>query len=133
MEDRVCTDQRIFFWLIQFFTPSAAAFPVEKQAVNKYPPVGASQSSISPAQKTPGKDLIIRSSDKSSKRIPPAELIASSSGRGEMSGTGIAFIVEDKASGLEITVRGKNSQTKPALTPSNPMLFLRWDDRERDP
>src|SRR5262245_9642792 len=47
--------------LIHCTAPFPATYPLAKQAVNKYPPVGASQSNISPAQKTPGKFLSIRS------------------------------------------------------------------------
>ena len=35
--------------------PRPAATPVAQQAVSKYPPVGASQSSISPAMNNPGR------------------------------------------------------------------------------
>ncbi len=51
------------------------------QAVIKYPPVGASQSSISPAQNIPGMDRSIKCSSSNSNLTPPALLIASSNGR----------------------------------------------------
>lgn len=55
--------------------------PAGKASRQQVPPGRASQSSISPAQNTPGMLLTINPSSSPSKRTPPALLIASSSGR----------------------------------------------------
>ena len=53
--------------------------------------MGASQSSISPAQKTPGRERSIRCSSSAAKSTPPALLMASSIGRGAMQRDGQVF------------------------------------------
>ena len=53
-----------------------------KQPCKRYPPVGASQSIISPATKTPGNFRSIIESSISFQAIPPADEIASAIGRG---------------------------------------------------
>ena len=56
------TDFSYFGWSFKKrIAPVAACFPWAKQAVRRYPPVGASQSSISPATKVPGSVLTIKS------------------------------------------------------------------------
>ena len=66
--------------------PRAACPPVAKQPWIRYPPVGASQSIISPAMKTPGIRRNIRRSSSSLQHTPPAEEMASASGRGPSRG-----------------------------------------------
>ena len=56
--------------------------PVASAPVISQPPVGASQSSISPAAKVPGRSRSISSSVSPAKASPPAVEIASSIGRG---------------------------------------------------
>jgi len=68
----ICQETR----LTQSAAARPARNPLAKQAVSRYPPVGASQSSISPAQNTPGMPLTINPSSSPSKRTPPALLIA---------------------------------------------------------
>ena len=74
-----------------FEVPATAQAPVLKQPCSKYPPVGASQSSISPATKVPGRRRSIRYSSTSAKGTPPAVLMASSRGRRAVMGMGRAW------------------------------------------
>src|SRR5690606_15989552 len=79
--------------------PCAAQRPCAMQALNRYPPVGASQSNISPATKTPGMDETMSDSSSDSNLIPPAVLIASGSGRGESSVSGSALTARATVAG----------------------------------
>jgi hypothetical protein len=65
---------------------------LQRQAVIKYPPVGASQSNISPAQNTPGTSLSINSGVKASQERPPAVEMASSMVRDPASVKGAALM-----------------------------------------
>ena len=113
--------------------PWPARQPLAKQAVNKYPPVGASQSSISPAQYTPGRLDNIKQELKSSKTTPPAVLIASSTGLGLLSGTDKCFRQTAKASGLARVSGEQSSYKSPIFTPSTPKRLFRWLDKLRLP
>src|SRR3972149_4993700 len=99
VNSKICTshllyDNVSFYFSSHFTTPSPATRPLAKHAVNKYPPVGASQSNISPAQKNPGNSWIIKFSSSDSNVTPPALLMASSNGRGAINGIGNCFINE---------------------------------------
>ena len=64
-------------FLTYLAAPFPAHVPVARHAFIRYPPVGASQSNISPAQKIPGIDFIIKSLFKAFFEMPPAVEIAS--------------------------------------------------------
>ena len=87
--------------LSQATAPAPATEPVAKQAVSRYPPVGASQSNISPAQKTPGSVRTIKRASSASKGTPPAVLIASASGRGATNRNGNDLIAAARRAGSE--------------------------------
>src|SRR3954463_3906627 len=82
-----------------FNAPLPAAAPVANEACSKYPPVGASQSSISPAAKMPGKRRIMKSASSSSNAIPPAVEIARAIGAVPVSRTGTALIAPARSAG----------------------------------
>ncbi len=107
--------------------------PLAKLAVKRYPPVGASQSSISPAQKTPGIARSIRCSSSASKVTPPALLIASSSGRGAISEIGSDLIADANSFGSEKFFLGTNSHSKPDFTPMIFTVLLRCFEVECEP
>ena len=74
------------------WTPFAVALARETLPWMRYPPVGASQSSISPVAKTPGMDFIIKLLFKVEKGSPPVEEMDSLNGRGFVSSIGTFFM-----------------------------------------
>jgi hypothetical protein len=120
----------------QFLIPRAARKAVAKQPCNKNPPVGDSQSSISPQENQPGQLLIIRLSSSSQKRTPPALDIASSSGRGRKRITGTFLTRFDAKNGsASADARGPPPVADPGpersaqAAPEIPSRFLKKLDR----
>src|SRR5260221_7143025 len=105
---------------IHFTAPCPAMVPVAKQPCSKYPPVGASQSIISPAQNIPGYFFSISSSSSSSQATPPAEDIASSTGRGATSFTSLFLM---PASSVEKSVKHFFSSSRAMAAALSRQLF----------
>lgn len=104
-----------------------------KQAVYRYPPVGASQSFISPAQNRQGRSSSIRSGVSASIITPPALLIALSIGRVAITQNGSALMAAASLVGSAIWSLSNTSYSIAAYMPSRCSRHFRWLVSERDP